>query len=131
MPIAMFAMFSTSGRIFLRNRSFWEPESASFYVQWTMISILILIHLWFIFERPEHYSLLELLLLDAFWILRQLVVATKYALISPVETEAMKHEVETSQIRNDRQVITGWSMPSQTLIDTQLLLARYATKILI
>jgi hypothetical protein len=74
---------------------------------------------------------LELLLLDAFWILRQLVVATKYALISPVETEAMKHEVETSQIRNDRQVITGWSMPSQTLIDTQLLLARYATKILI
>ena len=118
----MLAAFTEQGRIYLRNRDFLGPSQYTF-IQTMLYCSLILLHIIFIVDKPPYQSLVELLTVDVLFLIRMLIIATKYGYIAPIEHREMENTVEPRQPRLDRQVITGWATPSANVIQVQTLLA--------
>lgn len=106
----------------LRNRDFLAPTSM-FVLQWLVFASFYSSVVLFAVCRPAHISVAEIILLSVAFVVRQMVVATKYAYMSPVELrERQTRSLTTTRIR-EQEVLSVWFTLVEESVDHQLHLA--------
>lgn len=96
MPLTvLILMWWQEGRLYLDNRAFTKFRDFAFFVQWAIYGTFIYLCVLYFHVRPVNYSFSELLLLMALMVVRQVVIATKFAYVSPLEYREMLVLVES------------------------------------
>ena len=131
MPLTVLIyMWTHKGRLYLCNRSFLLGHNrVAVGVQWASFALFAYVHFVYFWIRPVHFHVSELIMFDVLYVIRFMVVSTKYAYVSPLEHREGVLSLESLGQMRDRQVITGWSLPTPMSIQTQILLASVRQKV--
>ena len=100
-----------------------------FFFQWASFICFYTAIILYIIFRPVNISPAEVVLMAFSFLLRQCVVATKYAYMTKPELEERLSKGATRELRTQQEVITIWTFLKKSTIEQQLHLASVRKKI--
>ncbi|CAM6087286.1 unnamed protein product [Calypogeia fissa] len=92
------------GMIGIINRQFWGSRLSA--VQWFLSACFFMLNC----LTPLYVSP-DLVIVDILWVLRNMILATKYGFINKGEMHEMKQRVLPMQVHMDRTLVLAWTNP--------------------
>ncbi|KAI9189928.1 hypothetical protein H9P43_001361 [Blastocladiella emersonii ATCC 22665] len=120
--LSLLLLLTHRKRVLAYNREFIGWTFGCF-LQWTMFGFMMTCVAIFFWDRPEQLGWDELAITGLLFVFRHAVIAFKYAFTSPIELQRMEEELESTEAKKQRQVLTGWSRPNKELVQREILLA--------
>ncbi|KAJ3208319.1 hypothetical protein HDU67_006804 [Dinochytrium kinnereticum] len=124
-PFVVLLTFNPKIRTICRNRHFIIGEKLPITIAQALImACLILVNSIIVFLDDRTYTYFQLAIFNISTLLRYLVIALKYAYMSPLEyAETLTNSRLSAEAGSRRQLIAGWNVPESSLRDVQLLLS--------
>jgi len=62
----------------------------------------------------------EIILIDALWFVRNVVIGIKYAYTSEIELREMRRVILSPETQNERMILSGWIAISHSGVERQI-----------